>query len=307
MVSIGLLQCERMESKRVNESRRKMGVAIQPLNSASLKKTTKKVNNDTTLNHNRNECFVLFVLYCFAGVCNKLAWLVFFLIFETRFFHFLCCLCFVHSFFDINKWFKFIVSDVKSSLTQSETMHQLHSERNIHAKGVHQHSPTHHLNSNTPTSRSHSISSSSTSSASVLHHHPTYSMHSTSTTNSPTSHTNAPSNHSLIGQTVIPTKYDFGHNTHGSQTSTANLTSNLTANSNYIHSANNLQTPLSYNNVKSESNAGSNFDYMNSCLQNGYFNSSYGAITSSSASATHPVSDLSSYHHIQAAKLMATS
>lgn len=185
-------------------------------------------------------------------------------------------------------------------------MHQLHSDRNIHAKGVvHQHSPTHHLNSSTPTSRSHSISSSSTSSASAIHHHPTYSMHSTSTTNSPTSHTNAPSNHSLIGQTVIPTKYDFGHTTHTSQTSTANLTPNLTSNTNYIHS-NNLQTPLSYSNVKSESN-GSNFDYMNSCLQNGYFNSSYGGITSSSASSTHPVSDLSSYHHIQAAKLMATS
>lgn len=178
-------------------------------------------------------------------------------------------------------------------------MHQLHSERNLHSKGVLQHSPTHHLPSSTPTSRSHSISSSSTSSASALHH--SYSMHSTSTTNSPTSHTNAPSNHSLIGQTVIPSKYDFGQSAlHSSQTSSANIVNN----SNYIHSANNLQN---YSNVKSESNAGTNFDYMNSCLQNGYFNSSYGAITSSTASATHPVSDLSSYHHIQAAKLMATS
>lgn len=189
-------------------------------------------------------------------------------------------------------------------------MHQLHSERNLHSKGVLQHSPTHHLPSSTPTSRSHSISSSSTSSASAVHHHP-YSMHSTSTTNSPSSHTNTPSNHSLIGQTVIPSKYDFGHNTssalHNTQTSSANLSSNLTTNSNYIHSTNNLQTPLSYSNVKSESNTGTNFDYMNSCLQNGYFNSSYGAISSSSTTAAHPVSDLSSYHHIQAAKLMATS
>lgn len=186
-------------------------------------------------------------------------------------------------------------------------MHQLHSERNLHSKGVLQHSPTHHLPSSTPTSRSHSISSSSTSSASAaVHHHPY--MHSTSSTNSPTSHTNASSNHSLIGQTVIPSKYDFGHNTSlNTQTSSANLSSNLTANSNYIHSTNNLQTPLTYSNVKSESNTGTNFDYMNSCLQNGYFNSSYGAITSTPTSATHPVSDLSSYHHIQAAKLMATS
>lgn len=202
----------------------------------------------------------------------------------------------------------FSFSDIKSSLTQSDTMHQLHSDRNIHTKGVvQQHSPTHHLHSSTPTSRSHSISSSSTSSASAIHHHSAYSMHSTSTTNSPTSHTNAPTNHSLIGQSIIPTKYDFGHTTHTSQASTANLTTNLSTNTNYIHSANNLQTPLSYSNVKSESNTGSNFDYMNSCLQNGYFNSSYGAITSSTASASHPVSDLSSYHHIQAAKLMATS
>lgn len=208
----------------------------------------------------------------------------------------------------LNHTFCVFFVDVKSSLTQSESMHQLHAERNVHSKGVLQHSPTHHLNSNTPTSRSHSISSSSTSSASAIHH--AYSMHSTSTTNSPSSHTNAPSNHSLIGQTTIPSKYDFSHNTssalhHSSQNSSANLSTNLTANSNYIHSSNNLQSSLPYSNVKSESN--SNFDYMNSCLQNGYFNSSYGSIAGSSASASHPVSDLSSYHHIQAAKLMATS
>lgn len=194
-------------------------------------------------------------------------------------------------------------------------MHQMHSERNVHAKGVLQHSPTHHLTASTPTSRSHSISSSSTSSASAIHH--PYSMHSTSTTtNSPSSHTNASSNHSLIGQTTIPSKYDFAHNAssalHSSQTSSSsssvNLSGNLTANSNYMHSSNNLQTSLPYSNVKSESNT--NFDYMNSCLQNGYFNSShhsYGAITNPSATTSHPVSDLSSYHHIQAAKLMATS
>lgn len=197
----------------------------------------------------------------------------------------------------------FFFTDVKSSLTQNDSIHQLHSDRNLHSKGVLQHSPTHHLPSSTPTSRSHSISSSSTSSASAIHH--SYSMHSTPTTNSSTAHTNASTNHSLIGQTVIPSKYDFGHNTsnalHNSQTP-----SNLTSNTNYIHSTNNLQTSLSYGNVKSESNS-TNFDYMNSCLQNGYFNSSYGAITSPSTSATHPVSDLSSYHHIQAAKLMATS
>lgn len=205
-------------------------------------------------------------------------------------------------------WFFTSFTDIKSSLTQNDSMHQLHSDRNLHSKGVLQHSPTHHLPSSTPTSRSHSISSSSTSSASAIHHS-AYSMHSTSTTNSPTSHThtNATTNHSLIGQTVIPSKYDFGHNASNALHNSQNSSANLTNNSNYIHSANNLQAPLSYGNVKSESNPSTNYDYMNSCLQNGYFNSSYGAITSSTASATHPVSDLSSYHHIQAAKLMATS
>lgn len=136
-------------------------------------------------------------------------------------------------------------------------------------------------------------------------------MNSTSTTNSPTSHTNASTNHSLIGQTVIPSKYDFGssvslHTTQSS--STGNHNNNLTGNSNYMHTTNNLQTQLPYSNVKSESNATNNYDYMNSCLQNGYFNSSYGAaIGSSPAAPTHSVSDLTSYHHIQAAKLMATS
>lgn len=63
---------------------------------------------------------------------------------------------------------------------------------------------------------------------------------------------------------------------------------------------------MPYGNVKSESN--SNYDYMNSCLQNNYFNSSYGAaIGGSAAGGAHSVSDLTSYHHIQAAKLMATS
>lgn len=190
-------------------------------------------------------------------------------------------------------------------------LHQsLHSERNLHPKTVLQHSPTHHLSSTTPTTRTHSLSSSSISSVSSAMPHYSFS----STTNTPTTHSNAITNHSLSSQSVIPSKYDFGHSTtagsiHSSQPSSASsLTSNLSANSNYMHAANNLQSQLSYSNVKSESNVTSNYDYMNSCLQNGYFNSSYGtAISGSPATASHPVSDLTSYHHIQAAKLMATS
>lgn len=47
---------------------------------------------------------------------------------------------------------------------------------------------------------------------------------------------------------------------------------------------------------------------MNSCLQNGYFNSSFGSIGASQGATPHSVSDLTSYHHQHVqAKLMATS
>lgn len=90
----------------------------------------------------------------------------------------------------------------------------------------------------------------------------------------------------------------------------ATSNNNNTHNGNYMH-ANNLQPQLSYGNVKSESNANT-YDYMNTCLQNGYFNSSFGALSGSGVTQTpHTVSDLAGYHHqhnvIQAAKLMATS
>lgn len=52
MVLIGRLRCERMGYKRVKENRRKVGVAIQPLNSASLKKTIKMVNMYTYIQYN---------------------------------------------------------------------------------------------------------------------------------------------------------------------------------------------------------------------------------------------------------------
>lgn len=95
-----------------------------------------------------------------------------------------------------------------------------------------------------------------------------------------------------------------------SSVAASNNNNNNTHNGSYMH-ANNLQPQLSYGNVKSESNANT-YDYMNSCLQNGYFNGSFGALGGSGvAQAPHAVSDLAGYHHqhnvIQAAKLMATS
>lgn len=87
--------------------------------------------------------------------------------------------------------------------------------------------------------------------------------------------------------------------------------------SSYLHN-NNLSSSAAsaYGGIKSESNIpgitnptsmiGSNYDYMNNCLQNGYFGGSFGL---ANGSAHH--GDLSGYHHqhnvIQAAKLMATS
>lgn len=62
------------------------------------------------------------------------------------------------------------------------------------------------------------------------------------------------------------------------------------------------------NNVKSENNM-ANYDYMNSCLQSGYFGSSFSSL--GTPPGVHVASDIAGYHHqhnvIQAAKLMATS
>lgn len=75
-----------------------------------------------------------------------------------------------------------------------------------------------------------------------------------------------------------------------------------TAASTYLH-PNNLSQSSYGNNVKSESN--SNYDYMNNCIQGGYFGSSF------TPASVHPASELAGYHHqhnvIQAAKLMASS
>lgn len=132
------------------------------------------------------------------------------------------------------------------------------------------------------------------------------------------------------GLPSTPPKYDFSqnigllHNTpvsgssssaangnNGSVTSANNTGSgntnsnnNNNNNSTYMHSNNLQQSP--YTNVKSEAN----YDYMNGCLQSGYFGSSFSSL-GAPASGTHTATDLAGYHHqhnvIQAAKLMASS
>lgn len=160
--------------------------------------------------------------------------------------------------------------------------------------------------------------------------------------NSP-SHSN--SHHSNIANTSIPSKYDFpspasvslscgslSHN-HTSHIYTNPTNTNSHHSNNYLHhhhhhQSNNL--PQSFNgNLKSEppgsgnANVGSNavvgggnlpvfsnYDYMNNCIQNGYFGGSFGATATTTAHHS-PASELTGYHHqhnvIQAAKLMASS
>lgn len=125
------------------------------------------------------------------------------------------------------------------------------------------------------------------------------------------SHSTASSQHST------PNKYDLSsHSTqiHASSSATAthhtstisssqhnNIPSN---NSSYLHNNNAFGT------VKSESPVmPPNYDYMNNCIQSGYFGSTFGHTLG--ATPHHPAAELAGYHHqhnvIQAAKLMASS
>lgn len=211
--------------------------------------------------------------------------------------------------------------DLKTSLAQTDSLNhphqtsqQSHNDRHL-SKSLH--SPSNLLSSaSTNSSRTHS------SVAGALH---TFgSLHSPSIiANSSASGTQTQNTGSITSQSLIPAKYDFAHNaamlhtnavatsTHSSIGPSSNNNNNSTHNASYMHVTNNLQPQLTYGNVKSESNANT-YDYMNSCLQNGYFNGSFGALGGSAVTQTpHTVSDLAGYHHqhnvIQAAKLMATS
>lgn len=116
----------------------------------------------------------------------------------------------------------------------------------------------------------------------------------------PTSHQ---SSHAVVNSTGSPivtaAKYDL--TAHHGQTA-ANMHS---SHSGYLH--NNLSA--SFGTVKTETPP-MNYDYMNNCLQSGYFGGSFGAHLPS-PQATHGSTELAGYHHqhnvIQAAKLMASS
>lgn len=117
---------------------------------------------------------------------------------------------------------------------------------------------------------------------------------------------------SYVSSMNTPTKYDFSVNSSHLHSTPSSLSSGGTGNNNannnsYMHLPNQL-AQTTYGSVKSESNA-SNYDYMNSCIQNGYFGSSFGSLGTPTA---HVTTDLAGYHHqhhnvIQATKLMASS
>lgn len=117
-------------------------------------------------------------------------------------------------------------------------------------------------------------------------------------------------------------KYDLGHhNQHHQHSSSphhhgqAAVQHSVANNGNYLHSAGGSTHASMYglnvNGVKTEGNGvNGNYDYMNSCLQTGYFGGTFNPLAAAS-NPHHMGTDLSGYHHqhnvIQAAKLMATS
>ncbi|XP_055699267.1 GATA-binding factor A [Phlebotomus papatasi] len=180
--------------------------------------------------------------------------------------------------------------DIKPTVGGISNSDLTHStERNSStAKSVQSHNPNKsHLIS--PASRTHTHPS-------PLHHQ-SYNL---TTSMTPTSHQ---SSHAVVNSTGSPivtaAKYDL--TTHHGQT-TANIHS---SHSGYLH--NNLSA--SFGTVKTETPP-MNYDYMNNCIQSGYFGGSFGAHLPS-PQATHGTTELAGYHHqhnvIQAAKLMASS
>lgn len=191
----------------------------------------------------------------------------------------------------------FLFSDLKSSHTHTHTnvngllTHSL-LDRNANSKHLSSSSLKSHQQMN--------ISSSQTSSTLRPTAHPSIntSQHS-SYPSTPTSH---PSNHhqSLGTYTSNSSKYDLNSSAHHLHASTPS----------YLHSNQLTSTPSSFGQVKSESSTPSSYDYMNNCLQSGYFGGTFSALANHSAGG-HTPTDLAGYHHqhnvIQAAKLMASS
>lgn len=170
------------------------------------------------------------------------------------------------------------------------------TDRNANNKIMHTSSPVSKMLLTPPSSRPHS-------------HHQTYSHSSASASMSHSHHHSTPlsysSNSSLMN---TPSKYDLSHGSphiHSASTAAAAVA----ASNGYLH-PNSMSQSMYGNSVKTESSA--NYDYMNNCIQNGYFGSSFGSsVTGGHGGGVGVSSDLAGYHHqhnvIQAAKLMASS
>lgn len=165
------------------------------------------------------------------------------------------------------------------------------SSQNIRS---HSHLTTHlHHGYNLPTSLSSSV-------ASHLSHSTPSSQHSTPNKYDLSSHT------SQIHTSASSSASSASGTLHTSTISSSQHNNNNTpsSNSSYLHNNNTFGT------VKSESPVmPPNYDYMNNCIQSGYFGSTFGHTLG--ATAHHPAAELAGYHHqhnvIQAAKLMASS
>lgn len=129
---------------------------------------------------------------------------------------------------------------------------------------------------------------------------------SSSSTTPITSHPNSALTPAYSSSMNTPTKYDFSVQSSHLHSTPSSVSSSGSVASSYMHPNQLAQT--SYGNVKSETNA-TNYDYMNSCIQSGYFGSQFGSL--GTPTGAHVPTDLAGYHHqhnvIQAAKLMASS
>lgn len=175
--------------------------------------------------------------------------------------------------------------DVKPNLSHHHNTSSNATDRNANTKML-----------SSPSNKIPMIPSSSTSRTSG--HQSSYNL--TSTVPSNTHLTPATSLVLPSGTLNATSKYDLGHATSGHLTHPTSATG-------YIH-PNNLGHQSAYGTIKSETNH-TNYDYMNNCLQNSYFGSTFGSLAASAG--THTPTDLAGYHHqhnvIQSAKLMASS
>lgn len=159
------------------------------------------------------------------------------------------------------------------------------------------------------------------------HHHQAYplpspisNMHPSANINSSTKYDLQSSVSSAATLAATPSSVHNHHSSMPSSTAASHMYTSplITSSQSNLHSSY-LHNNSSYGTIKSESNIpgitngsssgviGGNYDYMSSCIQNGYFGGSFGIANGNGPHTT----DLTGYHHqhnvIQAAKLMASS